>query len=323
MKKISLGVTYMYFILFLFLVLMILLVLAYSEPLNIKFIFNSTDADMHLAMVWLRDIKINAVIKELRPYVSVFVFDREVMSRFLKKRKGQGGTITALALHDTDVRISYGLNSFAATGLISAALGVLGSVGKIDHFEQIPEFLPADEYLKIDAATKLNIGKTVSNMILLKSKLRKRRKNMDQSNSVQSNLTENVDSLFRSLENFTQREGIIGKAVIQGDKTFLPVVSITVGYGGGNASMKGQAGVGMGANANTGTGALGLGAKLCTDGIIVVDKQDVSLLPMNSAAAVSLVDKIPQIISGMTQQKQANQQTQGQNQGQNFGGMQS
>ncbi|PKM74520.1 MAG: sporulation protein [Firmicutes bacterium HGW-Firmicutes-16] len=146
---------------------------------------------------------------------------------------------------------------------------------------------------------------------------------MDQSNSVQSNLTENVDSLFRSLENFTQREGIIGKAVIQGDKTFLPVVSITVGYGGGNASMKGQAGVGMGANANTGTGALGLGAKLCTDGIIVVDKQDVSLLPMNSAAAVSLVDKIPQIISGMTQQKQANQQTQGQNQGQNFGGMQS
>jgi uncharacterized spore protein YtfJ len=56
------------------------------------------------------------------------------------------------------------------------------------------------------------------------------------------NLVENVDNLFQSLENFTQKEGIIGKPVTQGDKTFLPVVSVTVGYGGGNASMKGQAG---------------------------------------------------------------------------------
>jgi len=46
----------------------------------------------------------------------------------------------------------------------------------------------------------------------------------------QSYLNNNVDTLFKSLENFTQTEGIIGKAVTQGDKTFLPVVSITVGY---------------------------------------------------------------------------------------------
>ena len=35
----------------------------------------------------------------------------------------------------------------------------------------------------------------------------------------QLNLTENVDSLFRSLEDFTQKEGIIGKPVTQGNKT--------------------------------------------------------------------------------------------------------
>jgi uncharacterized spore protein YtfJ len=49
----------------------------------------------------------------------------------------------------------------------------------------------------------------------------------------QLSLNQNVDALFRSLENFTQNEGIIGKPVTQGEKTFLPVVSITVGYGGG------------------------------------------------------------------------------------------
>lgn len=117
-------------------------------------------------------------------------------------------------------------------------------------------------------------------------------------NSLQNSLVENVDSLFRSLEDFTQREGIIGKPVSQGDKTFLPVVSITVGYGGGNAAMKGQNATSM--NASTGTGALGLGAKLATDGIIVIDNQNVSLLPMNATTATTLVDKIPQIIAGMS-----------------------
>ena len=77
----------------------------------------------------------------------------------------------------------------------------------------------------------------------------------------QLNISENVESLFRSLEDFTQREGIIGKPVTQGDKTFLPVVSITLGYGGGNANMKGQNGgssaAGSGMSSATGTGAMG------------------------------------------------------------------
>jgi uncharacterized spore protein YtfJ len=133
----------------------------------------------------------------------------------------------------------------------------------------------------------------------------------------QLNLNENVDTLFKSLENFTQNEGIIGKPVTQGDKTFLPVVSITMGYGGGNASMKGQSNTaGMGTGSATGTGAMGLGAKLCTDAVIVIDGQNVSVLPMNAAgAATSLMDKIPQILSGMKGQGQS--QGQGQNQAQN------
>lgn len=138
----------------------------------------------------------------------------------------------------------------------------------------------------------------------------------------QLNLTENVDTLFRSLENFTQKEGIIGKPVTQGDKTFLPVVSITLGYGSGNANMKGQSNApGMsGAGSATGTGALGLGAKLCTDAVIVIDSQNVSLLPMGSNAT-SVMDKIPQIISGIKGQGQgqgqAQNSTQNQNQNQN------
>ncbi len=128
----------------------------------------------------------------------------------------------------------------------------------------------------------------------------------------QSILTENVDTLFHSLENFTQNEGIIGKPVTHGDKTFLPVVSITVGYGGGNAALgKGQQS-GMSAS-NSGTGAMGLGAKLCTDAVIVIDNENVSMLPMRSNVS-TLMDKIPQIVSGMgIGQNKQGQQSQSQN----------
>ena len=60
-------------------------------------------------------------------------------------------------------------------------------------------------------------------------------------------------------------------------------------------------------------GALGLGAKLSTDAVIVIDKDNVSLLSLNSTAAGQLMDKIPQIISGMTGKQQSGQ-AQGQSQ---------
>lgn len=130
----------------------------------------------------------------------------------------------------------------------------------------------------------------------------------------QLSITENVDTLFQSLENFTQKEGVIGKPVTQGDKTILPVVSVTVGFGGGNASMgKGQST--SSASATSGTGALGLGARLNTEAIIIIDsqKQDVSMLPMSASGASQLVDKIPQILTGM--QNKSRQQS-GQQSGQ-------
>jgi uncharacterized spore protein YtfJ len=118
------------------------------------------------------------------------------------------------------------------------------------------------------------------------------------------NLSDNVNTLFQSLENFTQNEGVIGKPVSQNQRTFLPVVTVTVGYGGGNASMNAKNAATMASsntNSNTGTGALGLGARLNTEAIIVINdqSQDVSILPMNSAGVGPIMDKIPQILTGM------------------------
>lgn len=121
------------------------------------------------------------------------------------------------------------------------------------------------------------------------------------------NLTDNVNTLFHGLEEFTQKEGLIGKPVTQGDKTFLPIVSLTLGYGGGSTGSKPSptstaASNNSAAAANMTGGAQGLGAKLCTDAVIMIDKGTATVIPLNSGINPSqLVDKIPQIVSGMNQ----------------------
>lgn len=136
---------------------------------------------------------------------------------------------------------------------------------------------------------------------------------MDQ-NTTES-LNQNVEMLFNNLQNFTQNEGVIGKPVMHESKTFLPVVSLTLGFGGGNSASKSQPGESGAASNTIGSmagkmagGALGLGAKLNTEAVIVIDKDNVSLLPLNASAGSQLADKIPQMIMNMNQNKQGGQQ---------------
>lgn len=139
---------------------------------------------------------------------------------------------------------------------------------------------------------------------------------------MEQNMTQYVDSLFTNITGFTQQEGLIGKSVKCEDKTFIPVMSLTFGYGGKDSESKGRS-AGSSQCGGFGSmvgGALGAGAKLCTDAVIVVDKDNVSVVPIGmGAAGQGLMDKIPQIINGMKsggQQSGSGQGQQGQQQNQ-------
>ncbi len=141
---------------------------------------------------------------------------------------------------------------------------------------------------------------------------------------MEQTLTQQVDALFVNMENFTQRDGLIGKPVTQGDKTFLPVMSITLGYGGGDTQT--QAKQPSGQNAGMGGsmlgGAMGLGAKLNTEAVIIIDKDEVYMAHMSAVGSMGTVlDKIPKILSSMKGQ-QSGQQGQGGQQGQQQQGQQ-
>jgi uncharacterized spore protein YtfJ len=134
------------------------------------------------------------------------------------------------------------------------------------------------------------------------------------------NINQYVDALFTNMENFSQKDGMIGKPVTQGDKTFLPVMSITLGYGGGDTQSNGRTTSKSGGTTNSGGGmmggAVGIGAKLATDAVLVIDKGNVMLAPINAqGGSGQFLNKIPQIISSMNQggaqasQPQQNAQT--------------
>lgn len=129
---------------------------------------------------------------------------------------------------------------------------------------------------------------------------------------VNSSLSQNIDTLFSNIETFTQNEGILGKPVTQGDKTLIPIISITIGYGGGNTSGKMSGGTAASAQgtSNAGMDALGLGAKICTDALAVVDGDNISVIPVNqpSANLSQMISQIPQMMGkGQSGQQQGQQ----------------
>ncbi|KUO76947.1 MAG: hypothetical protein APF77_19015 [Clostridia bacterium BRH_c25] len=132
---------------------------------------------------------------------------------------------------------------------------------------------------------------------------------------VNTSLNQNIDTLFSNIETFTQNEGTLGKPVTQGDKTLIPIISVTIGYGGGNTSGKmsgGTTAAGQGTG-NAGMDALGLGARISTDAVAVVDGANVTVIPVSPTASNinQLINQIPQMMgkgqSGQSQNQQQNQ----------------
>lgn len=132
---------------------------------------------------------------------------------------------------------------------------------------------------------------------------------------VNTSLNENIDTLFSNIETFTQNEGTLGKPVTQGDKTLIPIISVTIGYGGGNTSGKmsqSTTGTAQGTS-NAGMDALGLGARISTDALAVVDGNNVTVIPVSATGSNmnQLINQIPQMMGkyqpGQSQNQQQNQ----------------
>jgi uncharacterized spore protein YtfJ len=128
-----------------------------------------------------------------------------------------------------------------------------------------------------------------------------------------TDFTQNIDTLFSDLQNFAKTESVLGNPLIVGDKTLVPVMSVTLGYGSAGMGTK----IDQPETKNASNG-IGLGAKISTSAVVIVEKTGVSMLPVSEKSNMGqLMDKIPQAIASMTQGSTQQGASQGQGQQQN------
>ncbi|HCW04412.1 MAG TPA: sporulation protein [Clostridium sp.] len=138
----------------------------------------------------------------------------------------------------------------------------------------------------------------------------------------------NMNTLFSDLEDFVKTGSVLGSPMEVENKTLIPIMSVTMGYGSTGMGTKSSMGTGA---ANTSSGGLGLGARVSSNCLVVIDNNNnsIQMLPVNSNNNMNqLMSKIPDAITslgqsmmgGQSQQQggsqQQKQQAQGQAQGQ-------
>lgn len=127
-----------------------------------------------------------------------------------------------------------------------------------------------------------------------------------------TNFSQNLGTLFSDLHNFVDTDSVLGKPLSVGDKTLVPVMSVTLGYGNTGMSTKMQA-----VNSTNASNGVGLGARVSTSSVIVIDKDNVSMLPVNEKSTMGqMMDKIPQALSTLGQNMMQPGMNQSQGQGQ-------
>ncbi len=110
--------------------------------------------------------------------------------------------------------------------------------------------------------------------------------------------TTNMDTLISDLHNFAKSDSVLGTPITVGDKTLVPIMSVTFGYGTTGAGGK----MATGTNSNASASGIGLGARVSANGIVVIDKNNVQVLPTNEKNNMSqMMEKIPQAVASMSQ----------------------
>jgi len=168
----------MFFLLLLLIIAAAVLVAVFLKPVAISFLFDTNEMVMYAAAGWMRFVWVEARIIDYHLYITVFLFRKKIYAGFRKSRK-KGRSVTAffesMSLSNTSARISYGFYEPHLTGVFSAAADFAAALIRTADIELEPEFSPESEFLRIEAATHLNAGQTLFNM--LKKKITRRRKN--------------------------------------------------------------------------------------------------------------------------------------------------
>ena len=170
----------MYILLFLLIIAAAVLVAVFFKPVVIAFLLDTNHMDMYATADWMPSIRVEIRIIDYRLSVTVSLFRKNIYTGFLKhEKKGRAEKllIESLQLSNTAVKIAYGFQEPYLTGIFSAAADFAAALIRTADIELAPVFNAGNDFLRIDAKTELNAGKTLINMLRKKFARTGRRKN--------------------------------------------------------------------------------------------------------------------------------------------------
>ncbi len=110
--------------------------------------------------------------------------------------------------------------------------------------------------------------------------------------SNESSMSQNLEMIFNKLEKFLKTETVVGEPIVVGETTLVPIISVMFGCGSGG-------GVGTDDKGANGSGSgVGMGARIVPNAILVIKKDEVSMLPVKDKNSLgNLIEMVPEIIS--------------------------
>lgn len=116
-------------------------------------------------------------------------------------------------------------------------------------------------------------------------------------------ITENIETLFGQLEKFLRTETVVGTPITIGEVSIVPLITVSFGCGTGGGTGVSQAKSG---DSGDGLGAgLGAGAKISPDAVLVINKGEVTMMPIKGKVNLEkLMDKVPDIMSYIKPKKE-------------------
>ncbi len=164
----------MYYLILLIILTAALTYLFFKKPLKVAFLLDSDEMKMMADIIWLKAIRAEVRVIGFSPHITFYFLGRRVFSKILKGKTDMSFT-GALSLRDTRIKTFYGLTAPHLTGIFYAASAFLASLVDSAALEQYPEYVPQREYLKIEAHTDIDLGRTALNLVKQRFSRTKRR----------------------------------------------------------------------------------------------------------------------------------------------------
>lgn len=155
------------FVVFLLLVVLLL----FSVAVKVFLSFDTKNEAMSLVLLWLYPfIKITAEKKASLPRLNVYIFNRQVYSKYIdmkaKAANGKGiDLIRAASASGIQVDLDYGFSDPFATALACGSIGSAAELSGIAAIRQMPDFLPEEDFVRLSASCEINAGDTMLNYL--------------------------------------------------------------------------------------------------------------------------------------------------------------